>query len=229
MLAISLPACAGSTTEFFGGNFENGELAEWDQTQALPGRIRLVDEDVEGSRSGRFEVRPGDTEPDTGAQRAEVVSGLEFEEGDVRYFRILARIESWDEDEWGLIWQLHDASPNSPPLSLQEVSKAEGTLWLGPGDGSDEYWAAEIPREGEWFEVVIRVEFGKSGSVAVWLNGEPEEMANGERTYDGIDTLGESPDYDKLGIYRSSSADEAAVVYHDGYRVTDELFSDPPE
>jgi hypothetical protein len=222
-------ACSASTEEFFADGFESGDLLEWDHSQAISGRIVVVDDDVaQGERAGRFEVRDGDEEPDTGAQRAEVVSGLKFGEGDVRYFRILAQIESWDDDHWGLIWQIHDDSDNSPPLSLQEVGGAKRVLWLGPGDDSDAYWETELPKDDEWFEIVIRVEFGESGSVRVWLDGEEEEMANGETVLREVDTLGEPAAYDKLGVYRSSSAEEVAVVFFDGYRVTDELVSDPP-
>lgn len=232
LLGAVVGACSSSSSsvdELFAGDFESGDLSTWDHSQALPGRIEIVADDApQGARAGRFEVRGGDEEPATGSQRAEVVSGLEFDEGDVRYFRILARIESWDEQRWGLIWQLHDDSDGSPPLSLQEVDESSRTLWLGPGDGDDAYWETELPAEDEWFEIVVRVEFGESGSVRVWLNGEEEEMANGEKVVEDVDTLGEPEAYDKLGVYRSSSAEETAVVFYDDYRVTSELFSDPP-
>src|ERR1044072_467016 len=210
LLAVTLAACSGSSGELFGAGFESGDLSEWDHSQAIAERVGTVD------RRG-------------GAQRAEVVSGLEFDQGDVAYFRILARIESWDEGHWGMIWQLHDQSSGSPPLSLQqEIDESEQSLWVGSGDGSEIYWDEELPGEGEWFELVIRVEFGEEGSLEVWLNGEQQEMAHGETTYEGIDTLGEGPGYDKLGIYRSSSAEDTAVVFYDDYRVSEELFSDPP-
>lgn len=242
LLALVLAACSGSDSSsgsdsgsisseaLFAADFENPDLAEWDHTQAIPGRISPVEgEAPDGGLVGRFEVRGGDEEPGTGAQRAEVVSGLEFDEGDVRYFRILARIESWDDDDWGMVWQLHDQSDGSPPLSLQrEGDGSETLLWIGSGDGSELYWDEDLPAEDEWFEVVMRVEFGEEGSLEVWLDGERQEMANGEMTYEGIDTLGEGPGYDKLGIYRSSSAEDTAVVYYDDYRVTDEFSSDPP-
>jgi len=213
----------------FAADFESGDLSEWRNAQAISERATVVEDDApQGLHAGRFEVRAGDEEPETGSQRAEVVSGLEFDEGDVRYFRILARIESWDDDRWGMIWQIHDDSDGTPPLSLQEVDESSRTLWLGPGDGNDAYWETELPAEDEWFEVVVRVEFGESGSVRVWLNGEEEEMANGEKVVEDVDTLGEPEAYDKLGVYRSSSAGETAVVFYDDYRVTGELFSDPP-
>lgn len=230
LLVAALGACSSPTSALFSGDFESGDLLEWDHAQAIPGRITVVDDvAAQGGHAARFEVRGGDEEPGTGAQRAEVVSGLEFEAGEVRCFRILARIESWDRDHWGMLWQLHDQSSGSPPLSLQhEVGGSEQALWVGSGDASEVYWSEALPEEGKWFEVVIRVEFGADGSVAVWLDGERQEMFNERTTYDGVDTLGEGPGYDKLGIYRSSSAEDTAVVYYDDYRVTEGFFSDPP-
>lgn len=237
LLAAVLGACSSSSPslstssgeELFAADFEAGDLGEWRNAQALPGRAAVVREGApQGSRAGRFEVRAGDEEPDTGSQRAEVISGLKFDQGDVRHFRFLARIESWDEDHWGLLWQIHDDSDGTPPLSLQEVDGSSRTLWLGPGDDSDAYWETELPVGDEWFEIAIGVEFGESGSVRVWLNGEEEEMANGEAVVEGIDTLGEPLAYDKLGVYRSSSSRKPAVVFYDDYRVSSGLFSDPP-
>jgi hypothetical protein len=214
----------------FTGNFETGNLSQWGLVQAIPGRVTVVESPVaEAKYAGRFEVKEGDKEPATGSQRAEVISGQEFEESDVRYFRLLSRVDSWDYGHWGMIWQIHDESSGSPPLSLQLYKNGSTPmLWLGPGSAKTEYWEAPLPGTGTWFEIVIRVEFGAKGSLKVWLNGEPQTMLNKELTYGGIDTLGEAPAYDKLGIYRSSSSTTTAVVYHDDYRVTEEFFSDPP-
>jgi hypothetical protein len=230
-VAVLLLALPASATEFFAADFESGDLSQWGYVQALPDRAAVVDDPVaQGAYAGRFEVEEGDEEPDTGSQRAEVRSGLEYEEGDVRYFRVLSRVESWDYDHWGIVWQIHDQSVDSPPLSLQLRDEGSGpTLWLGHGDGESEYWEAPLPGEDEWFEVVVRAEIGDEGSVRVWLDGEEQTMLNGDDSVDGIDTLGDGPGYDKLGIYRSSEASDTAVVYHDDYRVTDELFSEPPE
>ncbi len=227
VLAVASPAGAA---EFFKGNFETGDLSQWSFVQAIPGRVTAVKSPVsQGTYSGRFEVKEGDKEPATGSQRAEVISGQEFKEGDVRYFRITSRVNTWDFTHWGMIWQMHDESSGSPPLSLQLYkNKSTSMLWLGPGDQSAQYWETPLPGLEKWFEVVIRVDFGVEGSLKVWLNGQPQEMLNKEMTYDEVDTLGKAPGYDKLGIYRSSSSTTTAVVYHDDYRVTDEFFSDPP-
>ncbi|HEU5142769.1 MAG TPA: polysaccharide lyase [Solirubrobacterales bacterium] len=229
-------ACGGgsgnsSRSGVFIGDFESGDLSQWDNVQALPGKAGVVERPVaEGAYAGRFEVEKGDEEPETGSQRAEVISGEEFEEGDVRYFRILSRVESWDYSTWGIVWQIHDDSDGTPPLSLQlERDGSTPMLWLGPGDAAVDLWEAPL-QVGEWFEIVIRVAFADEGSVAVWLNGEPQTMldADGGTVFDPIDTLGAAPDYDKLGIYRSRDSTDPAVVYHDGYRIGEQFFSDPP-
>jgi hypothetical protein len=216
-------------TPLFKGDFETGNLSQWDYVQAIPGRVSVVTSSVsQGTYAGRFEVKEGDEEPDTLDERAEVESGLRFKESDVRYFRILSRVSSWDFGHWGIVWQMHDDGPGSPPLSLQLQDGSPKKLWLGHGEGEPAYWQATFPGLNTWFEVVIRVEFGVKGSLRVWLNGVPQTMLNGKTTYGEADTLGEAPGYDKLGIYRSSSSTGTAVVYHDDYRVSEEFFSDPP-
>lgn len=139
-------------------------------------------------------------------------------------------MDSWDYEHWGIFWQIHDESTGSPPLSLQlYMNKATPTLWLGAGDGSPEYWEAPLPGTDKWFEIVIRVEFGSKGSLKVWLNGKPQTMLNGKTSYDEVDTLGNAPAYDKLGIYRSSEADKTTVLYDDDYRISEAFFSEPPK
>jgi hypothetical protein len=231
VVAVVLVASSSSSPDsLFTGDFETADLSEWDHVQALPGRTGVVTSPVsQGDYAGRFEVEAGDEEPHTGSQRAEVLSGEEFKASDVRYFRVLARVESWDFDHWGIVWQIHDDSLESPPLSLQlEEGGDAPMLWLGHGNGSPTYWQAPLPGMDTWFEVVIGVEFGAEGSLQVWLDGKRQMLTSGKTTYDGVDTLGIAPGYDKLGIYRSPEATETAVVYHDDYRVNEEFFSDPP-
>jgi hypothetical protein len=230
-LATSCGDSSGDGTGVFVGDFESGDLSQWDNVQAVPGKVAIVGDPVaEAAYAGRFEVEGGDEEPETGSQRAEVISGEHFEEGDMRYFRFLSRVDSWDFGHWGIIWQIHDDTDGPPPLSLQlEEDASTPMLWLGPGDGADDFWQAPLPR-GEWFEIAIRVVFGREGSVELWLNGEPQTMLDADRGYvfGPVDTLGVPPSYDKLGIYRSRDSTDPAVVYHDGYRIDERFFSAPP-
>lgn len=200
-------------TEFL-ADWRSGGLSQWDLAQALPGRIAAVND------SGRFEVREGDVEPMTGSNRAEVQSGLEYKEGDKRYFRVPLRVESWDFDHWGIPWQLHDDSEESPPLCAQiKGSMSDPRLWLGPGDVSAEYWEAPFKLGQNW-EAIFAVDFGKEGAVEVWLDREQQMLLNGKTRFEGIDTLGNPLAYDKLGIYRSSVSVGTAVVRHGRYMVS---------
>ncbi len=213
--------------EDFTGDFETGDTSQFPFTQAVPGRLTVVADPVlQGGHAGRFEVQDGDEEPDTGDQRCEVISGRLFNEGEDRYFRILCRIDSWDFDYWGLVWQIHDDGDAEPPLGL---FVEEGALRLQHGDESVEYWEGPPPVLGEPFEVVVRVVFSTTvGVVEVWRSGVKQTLANDLETFDDADTLGIAPAFDKLGIYRSQDAADPAVVYHDDYRITEEFFSEPP-
>ncbi len=211
----------------FRGDFETGNLTGWDNIQAVPGRLTVVRSPVaQGTYSGRFEVQRGDREPQTGAQRCEAISGLLFFEGDERYFRILTRVDAWDTDAWGLIWQLHDESGGSPPVALFMQGSE---LILQNGTGEPVYWSGHRIELRTWFEVVVRVVLSTTeGVIEVWLNGSRQTLTGNVETLTALDTIGVGPCYDKLGIYRSSESDETAVVYHDDYRVTEGFFSAPP-
>jgi hypothetical protein len=223
VLATALVARpTASASPIFDGDFETRNLGQWDHVQALSGRITVVrSPGAQGSYAGRFEVRRGDEEHETGNARAEVISGLSYRDGQTRYFHFRSRITSWDYRHWGTIWQLHDQSGGSPPVSLQPKPGLTPRLWLGDGSGGPAYWSAPLPGNGKWFDLTIAVRFGSKGSLRVWLNGKAQVMANGKFLSKRIDTLGQGPDYDKLGIYRSSAATTSAVVYHDDYQITD--------
>jgi hypothetical protein len=216
---VVLWACSAASAEtLFTGGFNSSNLSEWKSVQAIPGRVTITEE-THHEGVGRFEVRAGDKDPFTGAQRAAVLSGLSFKAGDVRYFRLRTKISSWDYSHSGVLWQLHDQGPGAP-ISLQLAGTADSPK-LELGSGGTEYWNGSVPSPTGWFELIVRVEFGKEGSVKVWLNGAPQTLLNGKVAYSGVDTLGEGPDYDELGISRSSAGEGTAVVYHDEYRITD--------
>lgn len=216
----------------FEADAESGDLSEFPYVQAILGRVTVPSAyALQGGNSYRFEVQGGDEEPDTGSQRAEGTNNLRYHPEDVRYFRFLTRVEAWDWDFWGIIWQMHDSGGEigtTPPISLQLKQEEDGSkwLWLGPGSGATTFWKAPFPGFGVTFEIVLKVVFGEgeAGSIEVWLNGEKQAMLEGE----GIDTIGIPSDYDKIGIYRDGDSVETAVVVHDDYRIGEGFFSEPP-
>jgi len=200
-------------------DFETGDLSQAAYVQAIPGRITVVtDPALEGVYSGRFEVQGGDVEPDTGSQRAELKTLLEFQDGDRRYFRVCFRVDQWDFDHWGMIWQLHDDSDGSPPLALM-IEEGTGQLVLQHGNGSVEFWRGQPVVIGQTVEVVIGVTMSSAGVLEVWRDRVKQTLADGSKRLTDIDTIGTAPAYDKVGIYRSIESTDPAVVYHDGYKV----------
>jgi hypothetical protein len=215
--------------EDFVGNWESGDLSEWDYVQAIPGRVTVPKGGApQGNYAGRFIVQAGDAEPDTGSQRAEVQSGREYEGGNDRYFRGISKIASNDFGHYCIIWQLHDDGGSSPPISLQvaEGTEADPQLQL-VGFGTEVYWEGPF-NLGEYFEWAVHVVFGEKGSLEFWLNGVKETLVGGGTVIKEIDTLGIRPAFDKLGVYRATAAEGTAVVYHDDYRIGLDFFSEPP-
>lgn len=210
----------------FRGDFETGDLSQFEAKQALDERITVVSKVspispvAQGRYAARFEVQEGDVEPATGSQRAELVSGRRFYGGERLHFRDRFRVDSFDPAHFTIIWQIHDAGGGSPPLALQVVgTEKEPRLQLVPfGKNKESYW--EAPFElGRFYESIIRPEFGPDGSVEVWLDRVQQTLDGGLTIIEGIDTLGVPMSYDKLGIYRGTEATDETVVYHDDYWV----------
>lgn len=216
--------------EDFKGDFETGDLSQFDLIQAPKDRITVVEPPVaQGKYAAKVELRVGDPQVASGC-RSEMQSGREYQEGDPkRHFRALIRIphESWDWDApFGLIWQSHDNSVESPPLCLM-LGESGGTKYMAfqSGDSKNIYCKMLNPPDNRWFELAWGIVFAKEGSLEVLRNGNPQTMLKGT----GIETLGKPKAYDKNGIYRSIGATGTAVVYFDDYRITEALFSDPPK
>jgi hypothetical protein len=205
----------------FVSDFERNGFPEW-YVQALPGRASLVHgSPYDGKANARFEVRPGDTEPDTGSPRAEV-SGPTFDEGDDLYVRDAIRVppDNSFRGPWQLIQQLHENDWGGSP-GVAVFLTTNRRLELGAGDGDPTFWEGPRLREGRWYDLVYRVKLSENpavGRVEVWLNGRRQRLRNGDfRIHD--QTIQTDSTYLKLGIYRSSDSDGTSVVEHDGVSV----------
>jgi hypothetical protein len=186
--------------------------------QSLPGRASLTtDETFEGSDAARFEVRPGDVEPDTGSQRSEV-SGPTFDEGEDLYIRDAIRIPSGNtfEGPWEIIEQLHEEEWSGSP-GMAVFLNSDPALKIGAGDGSPTFWTSPTLEYDRWYELIYRVNLSQdpsTGFVEVWLDGVQQKLANGE-TRDYGQTIQAAQTYLKAGIYRSKSSTGTSIVEHD--------------
>ncbi|HEU4904916.1 MAG TPA: heparin lyase I family protein [Solirubrobacterales bacterium] len=205
-----------SGTLHFNGDFDAG-FKGW-YVQSLSSRATLFSGGAfEGTQAVRFEVRDGDVEPDTGAERSEV-SGPTFDEGQDLYIRDAIRIagSSSYQGPWQIIQQLHEEHwSGSPGMAL--FLAADDSLTLGAGDGSPTFWRSARLQRDRWYDLVYRVKLGSSSStgfVEVWLDGVQQTLADGRPRAYG-QTIQAAQTYLKAGIYRSKSSTGTSIVEHD--------------
>jgi Polysaccharide lyase len=186
--------------------------------QSLPGRAStLASDPFEGKKAARFEVRPGDVEPDTGSQRSEV-SGPTFNEGEDLYIRDAIRVPSGNtfEGPWEIIQQLHEEDWSGSP-GMAVFLDSEPALQIGAGDGSPTFWTSSTLEKDRWYELIYRVNLSQdpgTGFVEVWLDGVQQSLTNGQ-TRDYGQTIQAAETYLKAGIYRSKTSTGTSIVEHD--------------
>ncbi len=186
--------------------------------QALPGRISLVSGSAyEGAGDARFEVRPGDVEPDTGSNRAEL-SGPTFNAGEDLYVRDAIRVPAANtfQGSWQIIQQLHETDWGGSP-GIAVFLGADRSLTLGAGDGSPTFWHGPALAAERWYDLVYHVKLSSDpavGFVEVWLDGVPQQLSNGQTKAFGP-TIQTAHTYLKAGIYRGKASTGISVVEHD--------------
>lgn len=211
----------------FVSDFERSGFPEW-YVQAIPGRIRIADTNpYEGKGNARFEVRPGDVEPDTGSSRAEV-SGPYFHEGQDLYVRTAFRVpRSYSyRGAWQLIQQFHETYWNSSPGTAVFMN-AGRRISLGHGDSSQIDWQGPRLRTDRWYELVYRVKLSRSpkvGFVEVWLDGRHQKLTNHRYREYGW-TMQRPTAYLKSGVYRAPGSSGTSVIENDSIIVIERLDS----
>jgi hypothetical protein len=209
-------AAAGNPEILFRGDFDSG-FESW-HVQSLSYRATLQTAGAfQGSQAARFEVEPGDVEPETGSQRSEV-SGPTFAEGQDIYIRDAIRIPASNSyaGDWQIVQQLHETSWSSSP-GMALFLDDDRALELGAGDGSQTFWQSAPLQSDRWYDLVYRVNLSQdpsAGFVEVWLDGVKESLAGGQTRIYG-QTIQAAHTYLKAGIYRSTSGTGTSVVEHD--------------
>jgi hypothetical protein len=204
----------------FRGDFDAG-FGGW-HVQSLSYRATLLSSGAfQGSQAARFEVDPGDVEPETGSQRSEV-SGPTFDEGQDLYIRDAFRVPRGNtyDGPWQIIQQLHEEDWNGPP-GVAVFLDEERRLTLGPGDSSRIFWDSAPLLSDRWYDLVYRVNLSQdagTGFVEVWLDGAQQSLENGQTRIYG-QTLQTDATYLKAGIYRSKSSSGTSIVEHDAILV----------
>ena len=214
---------AASPQVLFDGSFSSGFTAWY--VQSLKARATLAPgAGPSGEQAGRFEVREGDVEPDTGSQRSEVV-GPTFGEQDL-YIHDAIRVPTGNtfSAPWQIIQQLHeDSSENSPGVAV--FLENDHSLRISSGDSSWGYWQGPKLQTGRWYDLDYRVNLSQdpgAGFVEVWLDGVPQQLVNGQtRVYGPTATAART--FFKAGIYRSKSSTGTSIVEHDDITIGSSL------
>jgi hypothetical protein len=204
----------------FNGSFD-AELGNW-YSQAISSRVQTIPAGGPEGPAARFEVREGDVEPQTGAQRAEVVAPVMFDAGQNLYIHDQIRIPAGNSFKapWQIIQQLHeDSSDNSPGVAV--FLENNHSLRISSGDSSIAYWLGPVLQTGRWYDLTYRVLLSQDpavGTVEVWLDGVQQRLINGAPSIHGP-TATAARTFFKAGIYRSGESTGTSVVEHDGLRI----------
>jgi hypothetical protein len=214
--AKAASAPAENPEVLFRGDFDSG-FSGW-HVQSLSNRATLLSTGAfQGTQAARFEVQPGDVEPETGSQRSEV-SGPTFKEGQDLYIGDAIRIPSANtfSAPWQIIQQLHEEDWGGSP-GMAVLLESNRALRLGSGDSSRTFWKSAPLQTDRWYDLVYRVDLSqdpRSGFVEVWLDGAQQTFGNGQTRVYG-QTIQAPETYLKAGIYRSKSSTGTSIVEHD--------------
>ena len=182
----------------------DGSFSPW-YVQSLSYRATINTANPEmGSGSGRFEVQPGDREPDTGGQRSEV-SGPTFKEGQSIYVRDDIRIPNGYsyQGPWQLIDQLHESNWGGSPGTATFLDPNR-KISFDTGTNSIQFWRGPQLELERWNDLVFHVQLSQNpseGYVEVWWNGVQQILTNGQtRMY--AKTIQMPETYLKAGVFR---------------------------
>ncbi|HYH52663.1 MAG TPA: polysaccharide lyase [Solirubrobacterales bacterium] len=201
---------------FWAGDFESGDLSQWDIQQSVaPDRITIAHDPIrQGNYAARFEVRPGDNIGNT-APRAELATELGEQEGEERYYRWFTYFDpsfpTDMEDSFVTFtqWRATDESDAYTSFMVwgdQIELRRDGTHWSTP------------LVKGVWHEFVYHVKWSPDpnvGFIELWYDGQlvmPKVS---------VETMAGSPgaaveNYVKQGLYKSDEI-PTGIVYHDGF------------
>lgn len=176
--------------------------------------------------AARFEVRPGEFEPDTGSQRSEVtLASPKFYEGDQIwvYDKLRWSVSDTAAPAWEVVDQFHDGSKisgdptagGSPAFALLRYGQQ---IRLANGKGSPTYWTGPNVERGRWYELVYRIKFSKTaGEVEAFWDGVPVAHFKGV-------TMNSEYTYLKAGVYRAKETlTGISVTEHDEIAIATSL------
>ena len=223
------------------GNFDTGDLSQWDNTFNGHG-IKVVTADAgivprEGSHFGRFEVRNEPAPWSSGvnvamAYRYNNIAGHYDVLGDDRYYAFSMYLPAGfayvPNQQFNIFWEQHgDNTFEASALVLLDsiirrnnpVPSIAFQLNAGPGMSPSRkktVWRLSDVLYNQWVDFVIHIKWAKGtgGVVEIWVNGVKKVAATGISTwYDS----GQSTVKTQVGYYRLRES-RPAVLYMDAVK-----------
>ncbi|QRK12535.1 heparin lyase I family protein [Archangium violaceum] len=214
--ALLLPTLA-IASPVWKGDFETGNLSQWDREQSVSSsRLLVVNSPVrEGRYALKVTVRKGDDPINASGNRNEVLYLGREEPGSEYFYKWSTLFPSSfpRSSKWALFTQWHhDGNGGSPPIEFYVV---DDQLRLRVGGSSGKIvWTSPLRRE-HWNDFVLHVKWSpdpKVGFVELYHDGKvvlPKMKVATQ--YSG------QRNYLKIGLYRDESISQEGVVFHDGF------------
>jgi len=243
--ALDLP---GNTV--WAGDYETGSTSQWSGCQRSGSHsINIQTSRVrQGNYAARYEVRDGDTPIDSN-ERSECQKSTGEKEGSDRwyswstYFDGSFPTSNASPSGWFTFSQWHgSASTGSPPVALY-LENGRMVLKLHRQSSPTNYvgiitpWGKSFAEHvGRWTDFRMHIKWSGSdsiGLVELWVDGVPQRMnwpvGGNAASFGGLNSytlrartlIPGYGAYYKQGIYRNAGTSGTAVVYQDGFRITD--------
>lgn len=214
--AVSTPSSLPVDLANWRGDFETGDLSQWEMIQRVAtDKIKVTQDPTrQGNYAARFEVGPhdniGDTDP-----RAELARSLGEREGEDRYYRWFTYFDEdfptgYDEDFVTFTqWRALDESEAFTSFMVwgDEIElRRDGTRWSTP------------LVKGVWHEFVYHVKWSPDpdeGYIELWYDGDHVLSPLHVRTMAGSPGSAVG-NYVKQGLYKEEGM-PTGVLYHDGF------------
>ncbi|WP_257454897.1 polysaccharide lyase [Archangium lipolyticum] len=220
--ALLLPTLA-SASVVWKGDFETGNLSQWDREQSVASnRLLVVNSPVrEGRYALKVTVHQGDDPINASGNRNELLY-LDRAAPGTEYFYKWSTLfpKSFPRSsKWALFTQWHhDGNGGSPPLEFYVVDD-QINLRMG-GQNGKIVWRAPVQRE-HWNDFILHVKWSpdaNTGFVELYHDGKVVLPKTKVATqYSG------QRNYLKMGLYRDSSIAPTGIVFHDGFAMATTL------
>jgi hypothetical protein len=225
--AVCLFAAQARASVVWRGDLESDDLSQWSLVDGLASRLTIVSSPVrQGHYAMRTELRSGDVS--SNGNRNEVVRSDNLTEGVEEYYAWSTMFDPSypSANTWQVFTQWHHSGCcGSPPLEF-DVNGETIALTSNVRSPGVTLWSTPLVR-GVWHDFVFHVIWSSKpdlGLIELWYDGNKVIDAKAWQTlYPG------QVNYLKQGLYRDSSIQPTAVVYHDGMVVGTTLADVAPQ